>query len=83
MLVGDSMKKYGSTRIVYSGGRTVEVKRTNSHVTVILQEKGRTKSKNFSAKEGTTVEISENSENVSVTLRPSRGKIKTEIMNFN
>ena len=76
------MKRCGSVRIVYGSGKTIEVKRTSSYITVTLQEKGTFKSQNFPAKEGTTVEIAENFGNVLVKLRPSRGQIKMEMMKF-
>lgn len=69
-------------RIVLERGRVIEVKKTETHATIVLKEGGSCKSKIFPAKNGTTVEVSENKGNVSVTLRPSRGKLKMEMMKF-
>ncbi len=75
-------KKAEVVRIVLEKGRVIEVKRTETHATIVLKDAGSSKSEIFSAKHGTTVEVSENKGNVSVTLRPSRGKTKMEMMKF-
>ena len=75
-------RKAEVVRIVLEKGRVIEVKKTETHATIVLKDGGNTKSKIFPAKHGTTVEISENKGNVSVTLRPLRGKLKMEMMNF-
>ncbi len=75
-------KKATVVRVVLDGGRVVEIKRTESHATIILKKGTSFVSKSFSAKCQTTVEISENQGNVSVTLRPPKGGVKMEMMNF-